>query len=56
MQNPYEPPKPLKEEEECVFDEGWFGRECFALGILFLSLFYLIDTLLRIVSKHASKL
>jgi hypothetical protein len=55
MQNPYEPPKPPKEEEKSVFDEGWFGRECFALGILFLTLLCLIDMLFKLVLRYASK-
>tara|TARA_R110000824_G_scaffold111889_1_gene260708 strand:+ start:1384 stop:1545 length:162 start_codon:yes stop_codon:yes gene_type:complete len=50
MENPYKPPKsePPKTEET---DPDWIYREYFAYGIMGLALFYIMDTIFRMVQS-----
>lgn len=48
MVNPYDPPESDPPESEGT-DPDWIYRECFAYGIMMLALFYILDTIIRII-------
>ncbi len=47
-ENPYKPPR-IEPPEENDTDPDWIHREYFAYGIMGLVLFYIMDTIFRMV-------